>query len=77
MFLVGDARPPGPYRPDAGPDLTDFVTHIRERIPLTDQSNRTDAFQKALKKLGLQLEPRKVPVEKIVIDRLEETPTEN
>ncbi|MGH9647938.1 MAG: TIGR03435 family protein [Bryobacteraceae bacterium] len=33
--------------------------------------------QDGLKKLGLQLEPRKAPVELFVIDRLEKTPTEN
>ncbi len=33
--------------------------------------------QDGLKKLGLQLEPRKAPVELFVIDHLEKTPTEN
>jgi uncharacterized protein (TIGR03435 family) len=33
--------------------------------------------QDGLKKLGLQLEPRKAPVELFVIDRLEKMPTEN
>jgi uncharacterized protein (TIGR03435 family) len=31
----------------------------------------------ALQKLGLKLEPRKAPMETIVIDHLEKTPTEN
>jgi len=35
------------------------------------------ALQDALKKVGLQLEPRKGPVETLVVDQLEKTPTEN
>jgi uncharacterized protein (TIGR03435 family) len=31
----------------------------------------------SVQKLGLKLEPRKVPVEMIVIDKIEKTPTEN
>jgi uncharacterized protein (TIGR03435 family) len=31
----------------------------------------------AVQKLGLKLEPRKAPLETIVIDHLEKTPTEN
>jgi uncharacterized protein (TIGR03435 family) len=36
-----------------------------------------DSIFKAVEKLGLKLEPRKAPVEYIVIDHLEKTPTEN
>jgi uncharacterized protein (TIGR03435 family) len=35
------------------------------------------ALQVALKKIGLQLEPRKGPVENLIVDHLEKTPTEN
>ena len=31
----------------------------------------------SVQKLGLKLEPRKVPVEMIVIDKIEKTPTKN
>jgi uncharacterized protein (TIGR03435 family) len=31
----------------------------------------------SVKKLGLRLEPRKAPVEQVVIDHVEKTPTEN
>ncbi len=35
------------------------------------------AYQNALQKIGLHLEPRKAPVDTLVIDRIEKTPTEN
>jgi uncharacterized protein (TIGR03435 family) len=41
------------------------------------QDSEFRVVQDGLKKLGLQLEPRKAPVELFVIDRLEKTPTEN
>lgn len=34
-------------------------------------------FRRALQNIGLQLEPRKAPVETIVVDHLEKAPTEN
>jgi uncharacterized protein (TIGR03435 family) len=36
-----------------------------------------NAWQNALQKAGLRLEPRKGPVETIVVDHLEKTPSEN
>jgi uncharacterized protein (TIGR03435 family) len=36
-----------------------------------------DGYRKALQKVGLRLEPIRLPAETIVIDRLEKTPTEN
>jgi uncharacterized protein (TIGR03435 family) len=36
-----------------------------------------NAWQSALQKVGLHLEPRKGPVETLIVDRLEKTPTEN
>ncbi len=41
------------------------------------QATMRDAVQNALQKLGLRLEPRKAPVETIVVDHVERTPTEN
>lgn len=35
------------------------------------------ALQEALRKVGLQLEPRKGPVQNLIVDHLEKTPTEN
>ena len=45
----------------------------RDDIP----SAKFKAAQDGLKKLGLQLEHRKAPIEVLVIDRLERAPTEN
>lgn len=41
------------------------------------QAARLKAVRDGLKKLGLQLERRKAPVEVLVIDNLEKTPIEN
>jgi uncharacterized protein (TIGR03435 family) len=41
------------------------------------QSTLLKAAQDGLKKLGLQLEHRKVPIEVLVVDHLEKAPTEN
>jgi uncharacterized protein (TIGR03435 family) len=41
------------------------------------QSAKLKAAQDGLKKLGLQLEHRKAPIEVLVVDRLEKAPTEN
>ena len=36
-----------------------------------------DVFQAVEKQLGLKLEPRKTPLDLIVVDHAEKTPTEN
>jgi uncharacterized protein (TIGR03435 family) len=36
-----------------------------------------DSFAEALQKLGLVLVPRKAPLEVVVVDSLQKTPTEN
>jgi len=41
------------------------------------QPTDADAIAQALQKVGLKLESRKVPVEVIVVDRLERKPTDN
>jgi uncharacterized protein (TIGR03435 family) len=47
--------------------------------PTADQSGDAiqNGWRSALEKVGLRLEPRKVPVETIVVDHLEKTPTDN
>jgi uncharacterized protein (TIGR03435 family) len=67
--LAGPGEPigrgPNPAAGGAGPGL-----------PVASDPSGTSMFQ-AVQQLGLRLEPRKAPVETIVVDRLEKTPTEN
>jgi len=58
-------------------DLIDFLTSPGPKDAAAIQDAQLRMVQDALKKLGLQLEPRKTPVETIVIDHLEKTPTAN
>ena len=44
--------------------------------PAASDPSGTSIFQ-AVQQLGLRLEPRKAPIETIVVDHLEKTPTEN
>jgi uncharacterized protein (TIGR03435 family) len=46
------------------------------RQPRTDPAFETEFFA-AVDRLGLKLDPRKLPVETIVVDHMEKTPTEN
>jgi uncharacterized protein (TIGR03435 family) len=55
--------------------LAAIVTGPRDAAAF--QSAWLNALQDGLKKLGLQLEPRRAPLETVVIDRLQKTPTEN
>ncbi len=47
------------------------------RSPADAASTPTNSVFMAVQQLGLKLEPRKAPVETIVVDHLEKTPTEN
>jgi uncharacterized protein (TIGR03435 family) len=58
-------------------DLTALINGPGPRGPGALQNALFGAVQDELKKHGLQLERRQGPVETIVIDRLEKTPTEN
>ena len=43
----------------------------------SDPENRTAAMFQAVQKMGLKLEQRKIPMETIIIDHVDKTPTEN
>ena len=58
-------------------DLIAFITSPGPKDPAAVQDAQLGVVRDALKKLGLQLEPRKVPLETIVIDHLEKTPSAN
>ncbi len=58
-------------------DLIAFLTSPGPKDPGSVQEAQMNMVQDGLKQLGLQLVPRKVPVEVIVIDHLEKTPTPN
>jgi uncharacterized protein (TIGR03435 family) len=58
-------------------DLIAFLTGPGPKDAAGVQDAQPGMVQDGLKKLGLQLESRKVPVETIVVDHLEKTPTEN
>jgi uncharacterized protein (TIGR03435 family) len=45
--------------------------------PVASDPSGGGSLAEALQKLGLKMEPRKLPVETIVIDHLEKTPTDN
>jgi len=57
-------------------ELKELLTS-ETRVPGDRQSALLKAARDGLKKSGLQLERRKVPVEMLVIDNLEKTPSEN
>ena len=47
-------------------------------VPSESMADRVfAALQDALKKVGLQLEPRKGPIQELIVDHVEKTPTEN
>jgi uncharacterized protein (TIGR03435 family) len=55
----------------------DVIAAIGRRELATLQNGQLKVVQDGLKKLGLQLEPRKAPVGTVIVDRLEKTPTAN
>jgi|SRR5580698_8103152 uncharacterized protein (TIGR03435 family) len=57
--------------------LSTFIANVQFGLGRDQEADWFDAVNAALKKEGLQLESRKTPVETIVIDHLEKTPTEN
>jgi uncharacterized protein (TIGR03435 family) len=63
---VGVAMPGGPAPGGAGP-----------AAPVPEASEPTSSLFSTIQQLGLKLEARKAPVEIIVVDHVEKTPTEN
>ena len=71
----------GRYQVNLNVSMADLYAAISEgplRVePATLHKAQLKVVQDGLKKLGLQLEPRKAPVGAVIIDRLEKTPTAN
>ncbi|HEY1755548.1 MAG TPA: TIGR03435 family protein [Bryobacteraceae bacterium] len=69
----------GRYQVNLDVSMADLYAAISEgpREQATVQNAQLKVVQDALKKLGLQLEPRKAPVGTVIIDHLEKTPTAN
>jgi uncharacterized protein (TIGR03435 family) len=69
----------GRYQVNLDVSMTDLFAAIAAgpRDAASMQGAWLNMVQDGLKKLGLQLEPRKAPVETIVVDHLEKTPTGN
>lgn len=70
--LLGNGMPiaQGPPMPVAGPAGLPGA-------PAASDPSGGNSLAGALQKLGLKMEPRKLPVETIVVDHLDKTPTEN
>jgi len=69
----------GRYQVNLDISMANLIDAIRDgpRDAAALQDAQLRIVQDGLRKLGLQLEPRKAPVETVVIDHLEKTPTEN
>ncbi len=68
----------GRYQVELDVSMAEFVSLLRggtTRDEIADVMLK--AGQDGVKKLGLQLEPRKGPIETVVVDHIQKTPTEN
>jgi uncharacterized protein (TIGR03435 family) len=64
--------PPGPPPNDVSPGCPNPITLLGDVVGTPDA-----AIMKALQPLGLKLQPGRAPIDTIVVDHLEKTPTEN
>lgn len=68
----------GRYQVDLAISMADFVAVLTgSHDESAAQDAVVNAVQNGLKKYGLQLQPRKTPVEFFVVDHIEKTPTPN
>jgi uncharacterized protein (TIGR03435 family) len=67
----------GRYRVVLEMAMAEFEAVLKDGMRDELQSVRLKAARDGLKKLGLQLEPRKAPIEVLVVDHLEKAATEN
>jgi len=74
-MAMGMGMPGGPMPPGAMPGAGAAAGGAPSAATASDPSG--GAIFSAVQKLGLKLEPRKAPVELVVIDHMEKSPTEN
>ena len=69
----------GRYQVNLDIFMADLIAEVRANRGDVAAAHRAelDVLQSGLKKLGLEIESRKMPVEMVLIDHLEKTPTEN
>ncbi len=69
----------GRYQVNLDISMADLIAEVRANRGDVAAAHRAelDVLQSGLKKLGLEIESRKMPVEMIVIDHVEKTPTAN
>ncbi len=77
---LADLRPPGGGMgggPPGGPGASGAAGNAPPAAAASDPAGGADSIFASVKKLGLKLEPRKAPVELLIIDHAEKTPTED
>lgn len=69
----------GRFQANLDVSMEDLIAELRSHAGDIEAAHRAEleVVQGALKKLGLEIESRKMQVMVVVIDRLEKTPTEN
>jgi uncharacterized protein (TIGR03435 family) len=69
----------GRYQVNLDVSMADLISELRANAGDIAAAHRAelDVLRNGLKKLGLEIESRKMPVQMIVIDHLEKTPTAN
>jgi uncharacterized protein (TIGR03435 family) len=70
--LMSAARSAGMAMPGAAP-----VSGDAGKLPSDAASDPSGSIFKSVAQLGLKLEPRKLPLDRIVVDHIEKMPTEN
>ncbi len=74
---MGGGPPGGPGGPPGGPGGGGAAANASPATAASDPAGGADSIFASVKKLGLKLEPRKAPVELLIIDHVEKTPTED
>ncbi len=74
---MGGGPPGGPGGGLGGPGVGGAPANASPATAASDPAGGADSIFASVKKLGLKLEPRKAPVEQLIVDHVEKTPTED